>query len=155
MKKKKIKLSKKLNKYFINQHYSPRIPFNIFPNLKKVANTSIDISDGLIDDLYKLINRQKLSFEIDLDHIPISNVLNNYLKKYKKKKENYLFYGDDYQILFTASKKYRNLIKNFSYKMNHKITIIGKINNKNKKNIVKFKNRPKIIAKLKGYSHKF
>ena len=82
-------------------------------------------------------------------------MLNNYLKKYKKKKENYLFYGDDYQILFTASKKYRNLIKNFSYKMNHKITIIGKINNKNKKNIVKFKNRPKIIAKLKGYSHKF
>ena len=60
-------------------------------------------------------------------------IIHKYLKNNKKKKQNYLFNGDDYQILFTASKKNRKIIKKISSNMNQKITIIGKINNKFKK----------------------
>ena len=41
----------------------------------------MDISDGLISDMNKLINMQKLSFEIDVNKIPISKNLEFYLKK--------------------------------------------------------------------------
>ena len=100
-----IKIQSKLKKYFINQFYSPSLSFKIYNQLYKFANTSIDISDGLISDMNKLINNQKLSFEIDINKIPISKNLAIYLKKNNKVKTQYLFNGDDYQILFTASKK--------------------------------------------------
>ena len=147
--------SSKLKKYFINQFYCPNLPFKIYGQINKFANTSIDISDGLISDMNKLINKQKLSFEIDVNKIPISVNLKFYLKKYKKKKYHYLFSGDDYQILFTAPKKNRSLIKSIFKKMNHKITIIGKINKGYKKNSIKFHNKPLNLTNFKGYSHKF
>ena len=50
--------------------------------MHKFANTSMDISDGLITDMNKLINKQKLSFDINVNKIPISKKLELYLKKY-------------------------------------------------------------------------
>ena len=115
----------------------------------------MDISDGLISDIIKLINKQKLSFVIDVNKIPISKNLESYLKKYKKLRTSYLFNGDDYQVLFTASKNNRSLIKLISKKMNQKITRIGKINYGYKKNSILFDNKPLNLSKFKGYAHKF
>ena len=153
--KNKIKITSKLKKYFISKYYCPNLPFKIFKFLNKFANTSMDVSDGLICDLTKLINKQKLSFEVDINKIPISNNLELYLKKYKKKRENYLFSGDDYQILFTSSLKNRSLIKLVSKRMNQKITKIGKITNNYKKNSLKKGNKSLNVSKFKGYSHNF
>ena len=146
---------KKFQKYFINKYYCPEIPFHFSKTLKNFANTSIDISDGLISDMYRLINKQNLSFEIDLNSIPISRNLTTYLKNYNKKKQELVFNGDDYQLLFTSSKKNRRKISTIAQKMNQKITIIGKINNSYKSNILKLGNKPLKLAKYKGYSHKF
>ena len=153
--KKKIKIPSRLKNYFINQFYCPNLSHKIYKELHKFANTSMDVSDGLISDMCKLINKQKLSFEIDINKIPISNNLKNYFNKYKKKRSNYLFNGDDYQILFTASKKKRLLIKSIAKKMNQKITKIGKINNGYKKNSIIMDNKPQNLTNFEGYSHKF
>ena len=153
--KNKIKINSKLKKYFVNQFYCPNLPYKIYKEIHKFANTSMDISDGLITDMNKLINNQKLSFEINVNKIPISKNLEFYLKKYKKLKTQYLFNGDDYQILFTASKKKRLLINSVGKKMNQKFTIIGKINKDYKKNSIKLDNKPLNLSKFKGYSHKF
>ena len=153
--KNKISVNSKLKKYFLSQYFRPNLPFKIHSLINKIANTSIDISDGLVSDMIKLINKQKLSFEIDINKVPISNMLKLYLKKHNKKKINFLFKGDDYQILFTSSKKNRKLIKNISKKMNQKITLIGKINNKFKKNSVLWDKKPTNLVNLQGYSHKF
>ena len=123
--------------------------------MHKFANTSMDISDGLISDMGKLINNQKLSFEIDVNKIPVSKYLEIYLKKYNKKRSTHLFNGDDYQILFTAPVKNRSLIKSIGEKMNQKVTLIGKINQGYKKNLVKLDNKPLNLTNFKGYSHKF
>ena len=150
-----IKINSKLKKYFINQFYCPYLPYKIYKQIHKFANTSMDISDGLITDMNKLINKQKLSFEINVNKIPISKNLKFYLKKHDKSRTQYLFNGDDYQILFTASKKNRSLIKSIRKKMNQKITIIGKINNGYKKNLIKMDNKSQNLTNFKGYSHKF
>ena len=151
----KIKISSKLKKYFINQFYCPNLPYKIHKEIHKFANTSMDISDGLITDMKKLINNQKLSFNINVNKIPVSQKLALYLKKYKKLRTEYLFNGDDYQILFTAPQKKRLLIKSIAERMNQKITIIGKINKYDKKNSVKLNNKSLNLSKFKGYSHKF
>ncbi|MFL2894684.1 MAG: thiamine-phosphate kinase [Candidatus Pelagibacter sp.] len=150
-----IKINSKLKKYFINQFYCLNLPFKIYKQIYKFANTSMDISDGLITDMKKLINKQNLSFEIDVNKIPISKNLKFYLKKYNKKKNLYLFNGDDYQILFTAPKKKRSLIKSIATKMNQKITQIGKIKQGYKKNLIKLNNKSLNLSDFKGYSHKF
>ena len=150
-----IKINSRLKKYFINQYYCPKLPYKIYKQIHKFASTSMDISDGLLSDMSKLVNKQKLSFEINLNKIPISKNLDFYLKKYNKKKYHYLFNGDDYQILFTAPLRKRSLIKSIANKMNQKITIIGKINNPYKKNSIKLDNKPQNLSKFKGYSHKF
>ena len=137
--KNKIKIDKKLRRYFVKKYFEPEIQIKLTTELLKFANSSIDISDGLIDDLEKMINRQKLSYKILEKQIPISKNLHNYLKKNGFKKSNFVSNGDDYQILFTASVDKSRIIKNISKKLGVKITRIGKIiqNNKKSSNFLK------------------
>ena len=151
----KIKINPKLRNYFLNKFYCPDLPFKICKYIHKFANTSMDISDGLISDMEKLINKQRLTYEIDICKIPISKQLIYCIKKYNIKKYDYIFNGDDYQILFTASKNKRSLIKLIGKRMNQKFTRIGKIFNNSKKSAVKFGNKSLIPSKFKGYIHKF
>ena len=153
--KNKIKLNKLLSKYFINQYYKPNIQFKLIKELKKFANTSIDISDGLLTDLDKLINNQNLSYKLNLKSIPISKKLKKVLDVKKLSKINYISKGDDYQILFTASKFNCRIINAISLKLRTKITKIGKIqNNDHGSSIVDHNNAP-IYVKNKGYIHSF
>ena len=151
----KINVKGVAKKYFINKHYCPDLPFYFSKKLKSFANTSIDISDGLISDMERLINNQNLSYEINLNNIPISKNLDIFLKNRNKSKTDFVFNGDDYQLLFTSSKKNRSLIKSIAKKMNQKITIIGKINNQHKKNLLKLDDKSLKLANYLGYSHKF
>ena len=46
-----IKINSKLKKYFVKRFYYPNLPYNIYKEIDKFANTSMDISDGLIIDM--------------------------------------------------------------------------------------------------------
>ena len=153
--KNKIQVNVALKKYFVNKYYLPNIKFSLIKNLKKIANTSIDISDGLFADMEKLINNQKLSYQIFLEKIPISSNLSKILKKKKLLKENFISNGDDYEILFTANTKNRNLIKKIAKKSKTKITRIGYIKKNTTKPSVLNALNSKIILKNKGYFHNF
>ena len=154
--KNKIKnLNKKNQKYFINKYFQPIIPYGFTEILQKYANSSIDISDGLIDDLLKLINKQNYHFKIFTDKIPVSKNFDYYIKENNLKKESYLFNGDDYQVMFTAQKKNRSKILKKSRLLNQKLTIIGEITGKTSANLLVNKNKILKIRKFKGYSHKF
>ena len=151
----KIKINNKMSKFFVKKYYEPKIQIKLINNLKKFANTSIDISDGLIDDLKKLINRQNFSFIIFEKKIPISKTLSQLIKYKKFKKIDITSKGDDYQILFTASPSKSRIIKKVSKKTGIKITKIGKIiSDKNKSKFINLKNK-QIEAKNRGYIHQF
>jgi thiamine-monophosphate kinase len=151
----KIKLNNYLNKYFTTQYFKPNIRLKLADQLIKFANTSIDISDGLLSDLDKLINNQKLSYKLKLNNIPISNNLKKVLKLKKFSKINFISRGDDYQIIFTASKAKRGIIKRISRLLGVKISKIGIIRNiSSKSSIIDHRNQI-ITLKNKGYLHKF
>ena len=120
----KIKLNNLLSKYFINQYFMPNIQLRLIDQIKKFANTSIDISDGLLADLNKMINIQKLSYKLFLKDIPISNNLKKILDLKKLSKINYISNGDDYQILFTASKNKMGIIKKIASNCRVKLNLI-------------------------------
>ena len=93
---KKIKMHQKFKKYFINKYFEPDIQIKLTKSLFKFANTSIDISDGLVADLEKMINKQNLSYLIYENHIPISQNLKKILKMKKLNKSKIISRGDDY-----------------------------------------------------------
>ena len=153
--KKKIKLNHLLSKYFTNQYFLPKIKLKLTDHLRKFANTSIDISDGLLTDLEKMINVQKLSYKLYLKDIPISKNLKKILDLKKLSKINYISNGDDYEVLFTASKNKRRIISKIATNFRIKLTKIGLIQRvSNKSSIVNDKNIP-INLKNKGYLHQF
>ena len=73
----------------------------------------------------------------------------------KLSKINYISNGDDYQVLFTAAKYKRAVIKRISSNYRIKLTKIGSIQSANiKSSIVDHKDK-EITLKNKGYLHKF
>ena len=152
---KKIHLNRNLAKYFRNKYFHPKIHTNITKKLFSFANTSIDVSDGLIADLEKLINNQKLSYIIYLNDIPISKKLNELIELKITKKIKALTHGDDYQILFTASPSKSRIISKTSKSLGVKISKIGKICNHSQKSQIIDEKNEKITLKNKGYIHRF
>ena len=153
--KNKIKLNERLKKYFTNQYFMPNVQLKLIDQIKKFANTSIDISDGLLADLDKMINSQKLSYKLFLKDIPISNNLKKVLDFKKLSKINYVSNGDDYQILFTASKNKTAIIKKIAFNCRVKLTKIGSIQSHVEKSSVIDSKNVKIRLKNKCYFHKF
>jgi len=153
--KKKIKINKNLSTYFINQYYKPDIKYSFTNYLNKFATSSIDLSDGLISDLEKLTNKQKNSYQLFFDKIPVSKNLNLILKLKNLLKKKLISKGDDYQILFTANLKHRNLITKISSFKRLKITRIGRILNSRHKSSIIDKNDRQIKMNDKGYIHTF
>jgi len=151
----KIKFNKKINDYFIKQYYLPDIQITLAKKLLNFANSSIDISDGLIADLEKMLNDQFYSYQISEDKIPISKYLSLLVKNQKLKKSKVISKGDDYQVLFTASVCKSRIIKRTANILGIKITKIGKIiSDKKKPSIIDQKGK-QILLKNKGYIHQF
>ena len=123
----------------------PRVDLGI--SLKNIANSMIDISDGLVQDATHLAKNSELTVELNLSKIPLPNI-----NKFDKKLilDSALYGGDDYELLFSCDPIYENSLVKLSSKMNLKLTKIG-IFKKFNKEFLKFKNNN---SKLKNsYLH--
>ena len=153
--KNKINVNKNLKNYFEKSYYQPNLCYDLTNKLLSFANTSIDVSDGLITDLEKLINKQKLSYKLFFKNIPISNNLNKLLNMKKFKKISFISKGDDYQILFTANPSKSRIISKISKTLGIKISKIGKICKASQKSEIIDQKGMKIAVKNKGFYHNF
>ena len=153
--KNQININKNLKKYFVNKYFKPDLNLKLAKKLINFANTSIDVSDGLITDLDKLINKQKLTYKLSLINIPISANLKKLLISKKLDKIKYVSQGDDYQILFTANKFKSSIINKTAKSLGIKISKIGIICSNNEKSEVTDQKGNKISLKNMGYYHKF
>ena len=151
----KVNIKKKDKLFFTDKYYKPELPLSLTKYLLKFANTSIDVSDGLIHDLSKMINMQNLSFHLFEDKIPVSNKLSNLIKNQRLNKINLISNGDDYQVLFTANVNKTRIIQNASKTTGIKITKIGKIITGKNRSFIFDEKGKQIQAKSEGYIHQF
>ena len=143
------------NKFFINKYYEPDLPFKFSPYLNLFASSSIDISDGLAQDLNHICNQNKKGAFINLNLLPISKECKKLINRNKLNLRNFFTKGDDYQILFTSSLLNRKIIKKISKKTNTKISRIGQITNSNKLVFAYNDKEFTLNAKKMGYTHTF
>jgi len=153
--KNQLKINKDLKFFFENKYYKPELHLKLVKRLLNFANTSIDISDGLITDLEKMINNQKLSYKIDMTKVPISKQLQKILVSKKLNKRLFVSKGDDYQILFTATPSKSRIINKTSKSLGIKISKIGKICSNSQKSQIIDQKGSEIAIKNKGYYHRF
>ena len=125
---------------------NPRVKVGIL--LRKIVNSMIDISDGLVQDSSHLAFNSGLCLEIDLNSLPISfcypisqHVMIDYA----------LYGGDDYELLFSCNPNKIDLIKQLSLETNIEFTKIGKFY-KCLKPSLRFKDS-NIIPKKLSYNH--
>ena len=118
-------------KYLLPQ---PRVDLGV--SLENIANSMIDISDGLIQDATHLAKSSNLTVELDLSKIPLPII-----KQLDKNLilNSALYGGDDYELLFSCNSFNENLVKEISNNINLKLTKIGFFK-EYKKNYLEFKN---------------
>jgi len=94
----------------------------------KFISAATDISDGFYGDLNKILNNNVGASLIKKDFL-ISSNLRNIISTNKSKIsiEDILYWGDDYQLVFTTNKKFKNKINSLGKKNNIKLTKIGTI----------------------------
>ena len=112
----------------------------------------IDISDGLVSELYHLIVENKLGANIYEENIPVSKVVFKIAKGDKKKALSYaLNSGEEYELLFTFDGTRINQFRKISKKI--KIKIIGEVVEKSKKiRLIDAFGRWRSLS-FKGYTH--
>ena len=124
----------------------PRV--NLGLSLNKIANSMIDISDGLVQDAGHLAKNSSLSIILDIEKIPLPFYTN--LNK-DTLLEAALFGGDDYELLFSCKPVHEKFINKLSLEQKIKLTRIGFFQ-KYEKKFIMFQNQHQSFQK-KSYLH--
>ncbi len=93
--------------------------------LREIANSALDISDGLLGDLRHVLKQSRKDAEVFLDRLPKSATL---LKQSLNTQNQYAASGgDDYELCFTAPTSQREAIAKISANLHLPLTQIGSI----------------------------
>jgi len=140
---------KKEIKFFSKFLKMPQPRIEIGERISNIANSCIDISDGLMKDLRSILDSSKLGASIDLEKLPVHPLIRKTINP-KKYYECILGGGEDYELCFTAPRKSRPTIQKISLATRIRITLIGKTTKEN----MSFLNNGRLQKfNFKGFDH--
>jgi thiamine-monophosphate kinase len=102
----------------------PRVALGLA--LRGIANSAIDISDGLLADLGHILDASQMAARLDFSVLPMSSVLRGHLQQ-SLVKQCTLSGGDDYELCFTAPVMRHAELLNISARLELPLTCIGKV----------------------------
>jgi len=125
----------------------PRIEVGLA--LRSIANSAIDISDGLLADLGHITTASGVGAVIELEKLPLSQALRAEISL-EQAWQFALTAGDDYELCFTIPAKYIELLPNIL--SNEQYTCIGKIEYQAGIRCIDANGHP-FLPNHKGYQH--
>ncbi|MBC7108109.1 MAG: thiamine-phosphate kinase [Methanomassiliicoccales archaeon] len=127
----------------------PRVKEGLILSSSGFVTSCIDISDGLAFSLRHLSEASGVAFEVEWGEIPVDSSVYRIAKASKiDEEELVLYFGGDYQLLFTINPAGWNILKK---RLGSKISVIGKAID-GKENIL-IKNDAKVKLEDRGYEH--
>lgn len=141
----KLSVSKRTNlsrkeKLALKKFLKPKVHTALGVSLRKIANSCIDISDGLLGDLNHICVASKVGAEIHVDSIPYEGSL-----------QDALTWGDDYELCFTVPKNQEKKLNEISKITKTKVYKIGQIIEK--KGIKIYQGNREIFLKKNSFDH--
>ena len=154
----KIKLDAKTRDTAIAALHQPQPRVAVGLALRDIANSCIDISDGLLADLNHILQAScpnvaghvAMGAFLQLESIPCIASLNNRLQE-PIIQQALLTGGDDYELCFTASAKQRDAIVAIAKQLDINLTRIGEMNNSG--NLTVQFEQQEINITILGYDH--
>ena len=110
----------------LNSLLLPVARVDLGQRLVGLANSAIDISDGLLADLGHILERSNVAATISLEEVNCSAILKKYFSQ-RQVINCMLAGGDDYELCFTVPKERRSKIDKISQETGIPLTRIGKI----------------------------
>ncbi len=109
--------------YFLQRYYTPTPRVQFAEQLRGIANSAIDISDGLAADLGHILECSRVGAKIDPNRLPLSDAL--------RRKSNAIDFalhgGDDYELCFTVSRDRVSQLHDVARQCGMRVTEIGEI----------------------------
>ena len=125
-----IKRGKHVSKSLLSALEKPTPQVELGLKLPDIANSCIDVSDGVVADLSHIARQSHVSVVLDVDQLPLSNDYLAYIES-GGNVDLALTGGDDYQLAFTAPKKYRKALESISLELSVNLTRVGHVIMKN------------------------
>jgi thiamine-monophosphate kinase len=120
----KVRLKDPTLQTSIHALYRPAPRVNLGLQLREIATSCIDISDGLLADLGHILNASNCGATVDLERIPCIDYLKIDLQNLQFQ-TFILAGGDDYELCFTAHPNKREAINTMSQQLNLALNIIA------------------------------
>ena len=129
----------------------PRVALGL--ELRRIAHSTIDISDGLVADLGYILQSSDVGAEINLHDLPCSKIVSNYFAD-EQVQRMVLTGGDDYELCFTAPVEKHREIRNLSKALGLPLSCIGRITS-DRGLIIRGPDNGTINIKEAGFDHFF
>ena len=142
-------------KFITESYHRPQPRLNLGRRLCGVANSAIDVSDGLAQDLGHICKASNVSATIKVDNIPLSGPARVLLDNNAYLINGLLSGGDDYELLFTVPPVWQNTITGIAKELDLQLSQIGLIEPSGQDHLVTILDEVGTIMNLTstGYRH--
>lgn len=131
----------------------PEPRLNLGRAIYPYANSCIDISDGLLQDLGHIMKSSNKIAHIEIESIPFNKNISKFVD-YEHLREAMLSGGDDYELCFTAPARHREKIESISTRLGLKLTRIGMVCAQEVDGILGPKgSKPSLLSKPANHGH--
>ncbi len=138
-------------KFLIKRYERPLARINLSMSLLGIANSAIDVSDGLLADAGHIAAASDVGIDLLASSIPISESLSSVYGE-KKALEFALSGGDDYELIYTVPNESLAEAYSIAAKEAIKLTKIGIVTDGSRLRCFSDENQD-IALKTKGYKH--
>ncbi len=136
----------------IARYQIPEPRMELAPLLRKYATAAMDVSDGLVGDLEKLVRASEVSTKIQLSDIPFSEAVADCAGVESNHAKTAITGGDDYEILFTIEAQFRQQFEESAKSLPFRVTAIGEISQGEGITVFDFAGRVMEFSST-GYNH--
>ena len=132
------------------QRPQPRIALG--QALRGVASAMLDVSDGLLGDLFHILERSSVGALIDAPSLPLSALLTTGAPE-NAARRCLLSGGDDYELLFTAKTDARPALHALAARLDLPLHRIGNITAQPREALLRDANGHSVSLAAEGYDH--
>lgn len=113
----------------VKRHHCPQARTELGSRLaeRALANSMIDISDGLVADLRHILDASAKGATLNLEQLPLSPIVADARRKRPEQIDLVLTGGEDYELLFTVAPDSEAAIAQLAAELNLPLTRIGSV----------------------------